>query len=485
MGHAGAIISGSSGTAQGKKEALEARGVQVGTTPTEVAQLVADRMKYAVADRDPVTSRHGCHLVCARRSRARVPPGRGARRLRPRGDRGATAPRCSPTGPAAATRRCASGSPRATASSRRASSSRAARCRASSSSPSSSSSRDARARRGADVRPAAEDPRRASAPRSSALPMDDDGLQLDALERALADGEKPAFLYTIPTFQNPSGRTLSQERRRAPRRARTRARAARARGRPVRARALRGRAAADASSSSRAATNVAYASSFSKTIAPGVRVGYFVLPPALAAQIEALAVSTYISPPFMTQATVHEFLRRGNFEPNLERVSGLLQGAARRDARGARALHARRRDAGAGPTAATSSGSTCRTEAGDLLARAEAAGVTFVKGTDFFAGRRRHDVAAARVQLRLAGRDRRRRSRSSRGYFAVRRRRRLRSSCESRIPTTKPTARLSRISQTSETFAVANTKCRWTDFLFSSTNAIAYAASRMRAISRA
>jgi len=44
MGHAGAIISGSSGTAQAKKETLEACGVQVGTTPTEVAQLVADRL---------------------------------------------------------------------------------------------------------------------------------------------------------------------------------------------------------------------------------------------------------------------------------------------------------------------------------------------------------------------------------------------------------------------------------------------------------
>ena len=40
MGHAGAIISGSSGTAQAKKEALEAVGIRVGTTPTEVAELV-------------------------------------------------------------------------------------------------------------------------------------------------------------------------------------------------------------------------------------------------------------------------------------------------------------------------------------------------------------------------------------------------------------------------------------------------------------
>ncbi|HEX5246358.1 MAG TPA: succinate--CoA ligase subunit alpha [Gaiellaceae bacterium] len=45
MGHAGAIISGSAGTAVAKKEALEAKGIEVGATPTEVAQLVAARFK--------------------------------------------------------------------------------------------------------------------------------------------------------------------------------------------------------------------------------------------------------------------------------------------------------------------------------------------------------------------------------------------------------------------------------------------------------
>ena len=47
MGHAGAIISGSAGTAEAKKEALEAVGIRVGTTPTEVAQLVAERFGAA------------------------------------------------------------------------------------------------------------------------------------------------------------------------------------------------------------------------------------------------------------------------------------------------------------------------------------------------------------------------------------------------------------------------------------------------------
>jgi succinyl-CoA synthetase alpha subunit len=49
MGHAGAIVSGSAGTAQAKKEALEKVGVRVGKTPTETARLMRECLAPAVA----------------------------------------------------------------------------------------------------------------------------------------------------------------------------------------------------------------------------------------------------------------------------------------------------------------------------------------------------------------------------------------------------------------------------------------------------
>ena len=216
------------------------------------------------------------------------------------------------------------------------------------------------------------------------LAMDDEGLRPEALEEALAEGAKPAFLYTIATFQNPSGRTLSEERRRRV------VEIARAHDLLVLEDDPYGLVRFEGEAPPtlfelEGGANVIYASSFSKTIAPGVRVGYFVLPPELAAQIEALAVSTYISPPFLAQATVYEFLRRGNFDANLARVNGLLK--ARRDAM----LEALEQHMPSDATWSRPEGGyfiwldvPSGPDTAGLLSQAEAAGVTFVKGTDFF-----------------------------------------------------------------------------------------------------
>ena len=115
-----------------------------------------------------------------------------------------------------------------------------------------------------------------------------------------------------------------------------------------------------------------------------MRVGYFVLQPDLHAALEAIAVSTYISPVMLAEATVWEFIRRGNFEPNLERVRGLLR--ARRDAM----LEALESEfGGSGVTWSRPEGGyfiwldVPGVDSGELLERATAGGVTFVRGSDF------------------------------------------------------------------------------------------------------
>lgn len=74
----------------------------------------------------------------------------------------------------------------------------------------------------------------------------------------------------------------------------------------------------------------AYSSSFSATIAPGLRVGFFVLPDELVSRVEALATSTYITPVLLPQAMVFEFVQRGAFETHLTRLRTSLK--ERRDA---------------------------------------------------------------------------------------------------------------------------------------------------------
>jgi 2-aminoadipate transaminase len=73
-----------------------------------------------------------------------------------------------------------------------------------------------------------------------------------------------------------------------------------------------------------------YSSSFSATVAPGLRVGYFILPEPLADELAAIATSTYITPVLLAQATVFEFISRGSLERHLKQLREELK--TRRDA---------------------------------------------------------------------------------------------------------------------------------------------------------
>jgi DNA-binding transcriptional MocR family regulator len=212
-----------------------------------------------------------------------------------------------------------------------------------------------------------------------AVAMDDEGLDPDALERALHNGDAPAFLYTIPTFQNPSGRTLSTERRR-----RVTALAVEhdllvLEDDPYGLVRFEGEAPPSLNELAEGG-RFAYSSSFSKTVAPGLRVGWFVLPQEIERELEAMATATYITPVLLGQATVHEFVSRGRFEPNLERVRGLLRG--RRDAM----LEALERELPNARWSRPDGGYFIWLELPNEITGAEAGGVTFVPGTDFGGG---------------------------------------------------------------------------------------------------
>jgi 2-aminoadipate transaminase len=216
------------------------------------------------------------------------------------------------------------------------------------------------------------------------IPFGDEGLDLDALEQALDSAPPPAFLYSIPTFQNPSGRTQPLDvRRRLVELSREHEllvleddpyALVRFEGEPV-----------PSLFELAEGEGVVYTSSFSKVASPGLRVGYVVASTQLAGRLEELATRTYLAPSFLAQATVWEYLQQELFEPNLERICGLLR--LRRDAM----LEALANAVPAGGSWSKPEGGYFvwldlpeGTDAVNLLARSEEAGVTFVKGSDFY-----------------------------------------------------------------------------------------------------
>ncbi len=235
------------------------------------------------------------------------------------------------------------------------------------------------------------------------IPHDAEGIDPDALEQELARDPAPALLYVLPTFQNPTGRTLSLERRRRLLELAERHDLTILEDDPYRLVRFDGDDVPSLHELSQG-KRVLHSSSFSKIVAPGLRVGYLVLPGHLARELEIAAVSTYLSPAFPTQAIVFEFLRRGRLEPNVARVRDLLR--VRRDA----LLAALEQELPEASWSRPAGGYFLwldlpgGIDAHRALAAGEEAGVTFVPGGDFF-HRPEDGRSAARLAFSFASPD--------------------------------------------------------------------------------
>jgi 2-aminoadipate transaminase len=216
------------------------------------------------------------------------------------------------------------------------------------------------------------------------IELQTDGIDVALLERELAGGLQPVLAHIIPNFQNPAGYTLS-----APKREALLALAARHsftvfEDDPYVALRFTGETLPTMLSMD--GDRVVYASSFSKTVCPGIRVGYLVGPEDVIAQVAKLATATYISPNMVAEAIVYEFCASGALERSIETVKAALAERARTlcDALGNELPDARFVEPQGGyflwvelPDG---------TDVDALFAAAAKRGVAFVKGSDFMLG---------------------------------------------------------------------------------------------------
>ena len=216
-----------------------------------------------------------------------------------------------------------------------------------------------------------------------AIPLQTDGVDVGALARALEAGARPKLAHIIPNFQNPAGCTLSLDKRHRL------IELAREYGflifedDPYVELRFEGEQHPRMLELDAGGDSVVYASSFSKTVCPGIRVGYLVGPRQLIASIRRRATETYISPNMVAQSIVAEFCHSGAIERSVAAVKEALR--ERRDAT-CRALGRHLPDA----RFVTPEGGyflwVDLPEGADVVALERGAGergVVFVKGSDF------------------------------------------------------------------------------------------------------
>jgi DNA-binding transcriptional MocR family regulator len=160
--------------------------------------------------------------------------------------------------------------------------------------------------------------------RLHAVELQPDGIDTDALGRMLGGGlgARPTLAHIIPNFQNPAGYTLSLAKRQALLELAAEHDFIVFEDDPYVALRFTGETLPTMLSMD--PEHVVYASSFSKTVCPGIRVGYLVGPPDLIGAIAQLATNTYISPNMVAQSIVYEFCASGAIERSIETVKAAL-----------------------------------------------------------------------------------------------------------------------------------------------------------------
>jgi len=212
--------------------------------------------------------------------------------------------------------------------------------------------------------------------------LETDGISIDGLKTVLSEAVHPKLAHIIPNFQNPAGYTLSAEKRKALLELAVEHDFTIFEDDPYVEIRFEGES-IDAMFSQDDAGRVVYASSFSKTVCPGIRVGYLVGPQAIIKQIQTMATNTYISPNMVAQSIVYQFASTGGMDGAIETVKTALR--ARRDA----LVTALERELPEARFAPPSGGYFMWVELPEAIDVAElekaaaAREVLFVKGTDF------------------------------------------------------------------------------------------------------
>ena len=165
-------------------------------------------------------------------------------------------------------------------------------------------------------------------PAIASVASDDGGVSAPALRETLQQGERPRFIYLLPNFQNPTGRSMDEQRRRDV------IEVCRAHGLPIVEDNPYGELWFDAPPPApllaRWPEGVVYLGSFSKILAPGLRLGYLVAPPALYPKLLQAKQAADLHTPGFNQRVVAEVIQDGFLDRHVPTIRARYH--AQRDA---------------------------------------------------------------------------------------------------------------------------------------------------------